>query len=108
MDSEDDNDDFEEVRKRVKKKNKRVRRKRNGPHDGAKTGLIFSIVGLLCCVIGSIVGVIQCHGALKDIDRDPQRYTNRGSAIGGLVVGYIGLAIYGMAIFAQIILAAAG
>lgn len=46
--------------------------------------------------IGSILAVIFGHVAMRQFRNEPGRYTGRGMAVAGLVLGYIGVGILGL------------
>jgi len=67
----------------------------------AIAGFVCSIVGIFSYGVGSAVGVILSHFALRQIARDGTR--GRGLAIAGLVVGYIWLGLVAIVIIAAFV-----
>jgi len=65
--------------------------KNSGP---AIWSLVLGILSLVCCsIFAAIPGVICVHKALSRIKRAGGAITGQGLAIGGLVTGYIGIAL---------------
>jgi hypothetical protein len=64
-------------------------------HTMAIVSLIFGILGLVgvCPGLGSIIALITGNMAKGDIQRDPARYTGDGLAKGGVILGWIGIAL---------------
>jgi hypothetical protein len=76
-------------------------------HGGATTSLVVGIISIVAAVIGGClclfagvlgvvigpVGIALAVKARREIDAAPQLYTNRGSAVGGLVCSIIGTAL---------------
>ena len=70
-----------------------------GPMAPANSG--FAIASLICSIlgfigfagIGSILGVVFGHMAIREIDRSNGRTQGRGMAQAGLILGYIGVGI---------------
>jgi len=53
------------------------------------------ICGILCCTgIGAIVAVICGHMALSRMNRYPNPQNSKGLAIAGLILGYLGIAMW--------------
>ncbi len=69
-------------------------------HTMAIVSLIFGILGLVqvCPGLGSIIAVVTGNMAKGDIQRDPARYTGEGLAKGGVILGWIGIALMGCAL----------
>jgi hypothetical protein len=71
------------------------------PSSGQQTqpmaivSLIFGILGLVgvCPGLGSIIGLITGYMARSTIRQDPARYSGDGLATGGIVLGWIGVAL---------------
>ena len=62
----------------------------------AVASLVLGILGLMgsafCCGMPfALLAVVFGHIAFSKINREPERYTGRGLAIGGLATGYVGL-----------------
>jgi hypothetical protein len=64
-------------------------------HTMAIVSLIFGILGLVgvCPGLGSIIALITGNMAKGDIQRDPYRYTGDGLAKGGIILGWVGIAL---------------
>lgn len=61
----------------------------------ATTALVCGIIGLLICpLILPIIAIIYGNSARKVIDNSGGRYNNRGSATAGVVLGWIGIALF--------------
>ena len=65
----------------------------------------FAIASLVCAVawfmwLGSALGVVLGHVALRQIKQGGGVQRGRGLAIAGLVLGYLGLAVFGLAMIA--------
>ena len=73
-------------------------------------GLIASILGIvgLLPFIGSVVGIIAGNSAKSDIRSRPYQVTGEGLASGAVIIGWIGLALWGLGCCAAIALTAAG
>lgn len=56
----------------------------------AITGFILSLVGMMCCGLLSIAGVVLGHMSLKRIQEDPY-LGGKGFAIAALVLGYLSI-----------------
>lgn len=79
-------------------------------HPQAVTALVLGILGLVICPPVGIGGWILGGKARKSIDAEPQRYTGRGIATAGWVLGIIAsiytvLLVIGLIIFVVIGLA---
>ena len=61
--------------------------------------MVLGIVWLFW--LGSILAVIFGHIALSQMRKD-ETYTGKGMAIAGLVLGYVGVGIFALAIVANI------
>ena len=64
----------------------------------AIASLVLSLVGLLfgwiCCMpLFSILAVVFGHISYAQITGKPYRYSGRGLAIAGLIIGYIGMVV---------------
>ena len=61
----------------------------------AVVSLIFGILGLVgvCPGLGSIIALITGNMAKGEIRRDPYRYGGDGLAKGGIILGWIGIAL---------------
>ncbi len=69
-------------------------------HTLAIVSLVFGILGLVqvCPGLGSIIAVITGNMARGDIRRNPARYTGDGLAQGGVILGWIGIALMACAL----------
>lgn len=57
---------------------------------GATSALVCGILGFFCAgIILGPIAIAQGRSALRQIDQAPQRYTGRGVAQAGLVMGWI-------------------
>lgn len=60
----------------------------------AIVSLIFGVLGwTLLPLIGSIVAVVTGHLARGEIRREPERLQGDGLAVGGLILGYVAIAL---------------
>jgi hypothetical protein len=59
-------------------------------HPQAVVALILGIIGLVACPIVGPGAVYLGHKARKEIDAEPHRYTGRGMATTGFVLGIVG------------------
>ncbi|MGD9956572.1 MAG: DUF4190 domain-containing protein [Candidatus Nanopelagicales bacterium] len=75
----------------------------NGP---GTTALVTGILGLLCCGILAIVAIIQGRKGIALADQGLA--TNRGSAQAGMILGWIGVALWALSIVGYGILFATG
>ena len=82
-------------------------------HPQSTAALITGIIGLvlsLACGFGGLVGIagIVLGGkAKREIDADPARYTGRGKASAGLIMGIVGLVILVLWVVGFVVLRAA-
>jgi hypothetical protein len=62
----------------------------------AITGLVFSILGLLCCgYIGAIIGIVFSSLGLSQIKKTPERFTTKKSvAVAGIALGIFDIVFY--------------
>lgn len=82
-------------------------------HPQGTTVLILGIVGIVLCQITAPFAWSMGNKALEEIDRDPQRYSNRSTVNTGRILGMVGTIILGVylvfgllyVIFAVVILA---
>jgi hypothetical protein len=65
----------------------------------AVAALILSLVGL---VIGSILGVALGYQAQREIDGSAGTQTGRGLATAGIILGWIGLAAWGLVLLVAV------
>jgi hypothetical protein len=72
----------------------------------AVISLIASILGIIgfLPIIGSLIGVIAGNSAKSDIRNRPGQVTGDGLAQAGVVIGWIGLALWGLGICAFMVL----
>ena len=60
----------------------------------AIVAMIFGVLGwTLLPLIGSIVAIVTGHLARGEIRREPARLQGDGLAVGGLILGYVALAL---------------
>lgn len=64
----------------------------------AVVSLIFSILGIIgfLPLLGSLVGIIAGNSAKGDIRRRPGQVTGEGMAQAGVIIGWIGLILWGL------------
>lgn len=90
-------------------------------HGGATTGMVLGIVSIAIAVVGlscygliswvavitGPIGIVKSRRAIREIDADPGRYTNRGNATAGQVCSIVGTVLGALAIvfFVVIIIA---
>lgn len=68
-------------------------------HSLAWVSLIASITGLtIFPTIGSIVGLIAGYAARKEILANPEQFSGDGMATAGIVIGWLGFAVYAIGI----------
>ncbi len=69
-------------------------------HTMAIVSLIFGILGLVqvCPGIGSIIAVVTGNMAQGDIRRNPGMYSGDGLAKGGIILGWVGIALVACAL----------
>lgn len=77
------------------------------PHPRATVAMILGIVGLVICPFVGIAGLVLGNSARKEIDAEPQRYTGRGMATAGFVLGILSV-IYSVFIVLVVVLGLAG
>jgi hypothetical protein len=76
------------------------------PSGMAVASLVCGILGFVFCpLIGSILALIFGYIARSEIDKSGGRIGNRGLAIAGIVLGWVGLVIIGLFILLLVILA---
>lgn len=75
------------------------------PHPQATTVLVLGIAGLLLCGIAGIFAITMGNTALKQIDANPQAYSNRSTVNTGRVLGWcaIGLWVLYLIVYAAIL-----
>ena len=83
-------------------------------HPQATLALILGILGTvlgMTCVVGGLVGIggiVVGRRVRKEIDAQPARYTGRSQAVGGIVTGIIGVAIFTLVTVMIVLLVVAG
>lgn len=65
-------------------------------HGFANTALYLGLASMCLGAITGIPAVIFGYKAIKAIDADPQRLSGRGTALTGVVFGWIGCALFGL------------
>jgi Mn2+/Fe2+ NRAMP family transporter len=61
------------------------------PHPQAVTAMVLGIVGVTVCPFVGYAGLAIGSRVRKAIDAEPQRYTGRGMATAGFVLGIISI-----------------
>jgi Domain of unknown function (DUF4190) len=59
-------------------------------HPQAVAALVTGLLGVLTCPFVGVAGIVLGTKVRREIDSDPQRYTGRGMATAGLVLGVVG------------------
>jgi hypothetical protein len=83
-------------------------------HPQATLALILGILGTvlgMTCVVGGLVGIggiVVGRRVRNEIDAQPARYTGRSQAVGGIVTGIIGVAIFTLVTVLIVLLVVAG
>src|SRR5215203_5920146 len=83
-------------------------------HPQATLALILGILGTvlgMTCVVGGLVGIagiVVGRRVRKEIDAQPTRYNGRSQAVGGIVTGIIGVAIFTLVTVLIVLLVVAG
>jgi hypothetical protein len=74
-------------------------------HTMAIVSLIFGILGLVgvCPGLGSIIALVTGNMAQGDIRRNPAMYSGDGLAKGGIILGWIGVALMACGLCAFVI-----
>ncbi|MEO6790107.1 MAG: DUF4190 domain-containing protein [Ornithinibacter sp.] len=62
-------------------------------HPKGITILVLGILSLVCCSPLGIAAFIMGNTALKEIDADPARYSNRQLVVIGRILGIIGMVL---------------
>ena len=89
-------------------------------HGGATTSLVLGILsiatsvigGCLCLFLGAVgvvigpIGIALAVRARREIDAAPQRFTNRGNAVAGLVCSIIGTGLGALVLVASVLVVA--
>jgi hypothetical protein len=65
-------------------------------HPRATVSLVLGILSLLLCQLLGPVAWAHGNGVVQEIDRNPARYTNRGVAQAGRILGIISTVILGL------------
>jgi hypothetical protein len=61
------------------------------PHPQATLAMILGIVGVGACSLVGIAGLVLGNKARKEIDAEPGRYSGRGMATAGFVLGIVSI-----------------
>ena len=74
-------------------------------HTMAIVSLVFGILGLvgICPGLGSIIALVTGNMAKGDIQRDPYRYSGDGLAKGGVILGWVGVALMACGICSAVV-----
>ncbi len=62
-------------------------------HPKGITILVLGILSLVCCSPLGIAAFVMGNNALKEIDADPARYSNRQLVVIGRILGIIGMVL---------------
>ena len=63
-------------------------------HPKGTTILILGILGIVVCAICAPIAWVMGNGALKEIDRSPGTYSNRGIVRAGQICGIVGTVLW--------------
>ena len=63
------------------------------PHPQSTTALVLGIVGVTFCPFAGIGALVLGNRARREIDAQPQRYSGRGPATAGWVLGIISIVV---------------
>lgn len=74
----------------------------------ATSALVWSIIGLVCCVPAAIVGFIQGRNELEAISAGKRDPNNQGTANAARIVAIVAFVLWIVGIVATILLAMAG
>lgn len=79
-------------------------------HPQGTTILILGILSIVCCGLLGPVAWIMGNNAIKEIDRNPAAYSNRGSVQAGRIIGIVAtvLLVLGVVFYGIALIAAAG
>jgi hypothetical protein len=66
--------------------------------------LITGLLGVVTCPFVGIAGLVLGSKARREIDSDPQRYTGRGMATAGFVLGIVGTVLTALLVVASVVL----
>lgn len=64
------------------------------PHPQGTAVLALGIIGLIACGILAPVAWVMGSNALREIDRNPSAYSNRGTVQAGMVLGIVGTILW--------------
>jgi hypothetical protein len=73
-------------------------------HPQAVAALITGLLGVVTCPFVGIAGLVLGSKARREIDSDPQRYTGRGMATAGFVLGIVGTVLTALLVVASVVL----
>jgi hypothetical protein len=75
----------------------------------ATASLVLGIVGLVFCpLVASVLAVVLGYQARSEIDASQGGQTNRGSAVAGIVTGWVGIGLTVLVVIAYLLTATAG
>ncbi len=78
-------------------------------HPKGTTILILGILSLVCCgIFTGIPAIIMGRSALREIDAQPNAYSNRGTVFAGYILGIIATVLTVLGIVIWVILLATG
>jgi len=60
--------------------------------------LVLGILGLVLCPVAAVPGLLRGTRALREIDAQPQAWSNRSSVVVGRVLSIVSLAIWALII----------
>ncbi len=67
-------------------------------HPQGTTILVLGILGIVICGILAPIAWVMGNNAIKEIDRNPSAYSNRGTVNAGRILGIIGTVLWAIGI----------
>jgi len=71
---------------------------RGRAHPDGTVVLVLGILGLVLCPVAAVPGLLRGTRALREIDAQPQAWSNRSSVVVGRVLSIVSLAIWALII----------
>lgn len=81
---------------------------RGRPHPDGTVVLALGLVGLVLCPVAAVPGLLRGNRALREIDADPQAWSNRSSVVVGRLLSLIGLVVWALILLYLVALAVSG